>query len=137
MNGFIAMGPAILHGGITTFLALIFLAFSESHVFVTFFNIVSMTVVFGLFHGLFFLPVMLILFGTDNVDDDDRDEVENSDCSTVGSDKFLKSNVKSYSSSISNVSIKEEHFDRGGPSPSVISCNALDNLDFKHHDEEK
>ena len=132
MNAFIAIGPAILHGGITTFLALIFLAFSQSHTFVTFFRIVSMTVVLGLFHGLFFLPVMLILFGSDNVDDD-PDEVEHSDVSTVGSDKFLKSNLNSYNSCISEVSIKEANTNEGGPS--VISCNALGNLDLKHHDE--
>ena len=130
MNSFVAIGPAILHGGITTFLALIFLAFSESHTFVTIFKIVSMTVAFGLFHGLFFLPVMLILFGSDNVEGD-GDEVEHSDCSTVGSDKFLKSNMKSFS----EVSVKEDHLKEDGPT--VISCKALDNLGCEHSDEVK
>ncbi len=32
------MGPAVLNGGITTFLALVLLGFSESHVFIVFFR---------------------------------------------------------------------------------------------------
>jgi predicted RND superfamily exporter protein len=69
--------PAILHGGITTFLALVFLSLSESHIFVIFFKIVSMTVVFGLFHGLLYLPVMLMIFGSSRIDDDDDDKGTN------------------------------------------------------------
>ena len=34
-----SMGPAIVNGGITTFLALLLLGFSQSHVFVTFFKV--------------------------------------------------------------------------------------------------
>ena len=33
------MGPAIANGGITTFLALLLLGFSESHIFITFFKV--------------------------------------------------------------------------------------------------
>jgi hypothetical protein len=33
------MGPAILNGGITTFLALFFLAFSDSYAFIIFFKV--------------------------------------------------------------------------------------------------
>ena len=35
------MGPAILNGGITTFLALFFLAFSQSYAFIVFFKVSS------------------------------------------------------------------------------------------------
>ena len=66
MEAYLFIGPAILHGGTTTLLALSLLAFAESHTFQVFFKIVSLTVVIGLFHGLIFLPIMLILFGTDN-----------------------------------------------------------------------
>ena len=38
MSGFVSISPAILHGGVTTFLALILLAFSESYPFITFFK---------------------------------------------------------------------------------------------------
>ena len=68
-NGFVSISPAILQGGLTTFLALIFLCDSKSKTFITFFKITSMTVLFGLFHGLCFLPNMLLLFGSDKVED--------------------------------------------------------------------
>ena len=38
VNSLKSMGPAILNGGITTFLALVLLGFSQSHVFITFFK---------------------------------------------------------------------------------------------------
>ena len=33
------MGPAVLNGGLTTFLAIVFLGFSDSHIFITFFKV--------------------------------------------------------------------------------------------------
>ena len=35
----VSLGPAILNGGVTTFLALVILPFSQSHVFITFFKV--------------------------------------------------------------------------------------------------
>ena len=64
-DGFEYISPAIVHGGVSTFLAITPLAFSQSHAFSTFFNMISLMVVFGLFHGLFYLPAMLSLFGGD------------------------------------------------------------------------
>merc|ERR1711860_235558 len=61
----------ILNGGITTFLALVLLGFSQSHVFITFFKVFLLTVLFGLFHGIVFLPVLLSLLGPSH----DEDEV--------------------------------------------------------------
>ena len=48
------MGPAILNGGITTFLALFFLAFSQSYAFIVFFKVSSSSFLFGMnmVHGL-------------------------------------------------------------------------------------
>ena len=89
LSGFIAISPAILHGGVTTFLALILLAFSESYPFITFFKIISLTVVFGLFHGLVFLPVMLMLFGTDKAG-----QKEESEENTENTDNSAEYNVK-------------------------------------------
>ena len=57
------IGPAVFNGGMTTFLALVLLGASTSHVFVTFFKVFVLTVVFGLLHGLVLLPVLLSLFG--------------------------------------------------------------------------
>ena len=57
------IGPAVLNGGVTTFLALIVCSGSTSHTFVTFFKVFVLTVVFGLYHGLVLLPVLLSLLG--------------------------------------------------------------------------
>jgi hypothetical protein len=65
------IGPAVLNGGVTTFLALILCGWSTSHTFVIFFKVFILTVVFGLYHGLCLLPVLLCLFGpvSDNLED--------------------------------------------------------------------
>jgi len=57
------IGPAVLNGGFSTFLAFIFTAGSTSHVFITFFKIFLLVVLFGLFHGLVFLPTLLAIIG--------------------------------------------------------------------------
>merc|ERR1711915_732265 len=62
-DALIKIGPAVLNGGITTFLALVLLGASTSHIFITFFKVFVLTVLFGLFHGLVFLPVLLSLIG--------------------------------------------------------------------------
>jgi hypothetical protein len=58
-----SMGPAVMNGGLSTFLAFALLGFSNSYVFSTFFKMFSMVVCFGLFHSLVFLPVLLSLIG--------------------------------------------------------------------------
>merc|ERR1712233_126436 len=57
------IGPAVFNGGFSTFLAFVLLAGSKSHVFMTFFKIFFLVVVFGLYNGLFVLPVVLSLLG--------------------------------------------------------------------------
>lgn len=57
------IGPAVYSGGISTLLALTMLAFSESYVFTSFFKIFLLVVLFGLFYGTMFLPVLLSLIG--------------------------------------------------------------------------
>jgi len=57
------IGPAVLNGGVSTFIAFILLAGSDSHVFSSFFRIFFLVVVLGLFHGLVVLPVVLRLAG--------------------------------------------------------------------------
>ena len=68
-SAFVTISPAVLHGGVTTFLSLVFLATSESYCFITFFKIMSAIVIFGLFHGLIFLPNLLSLSCVGNVDE--------------------------------------------------------------------
>ena len=57
------IGPAVTNGGMTTFLSVITLCGSQSHVFITFWKIFCLTVVFGLFHGVVLLPVILCYLG--------------------------------------------------------------------------
>ncbi|XP_043207337.1 protein patched homolog 3-like [Amphibalanus amphitrite] len=57
------IGPAVFNGGFSTFIAFVFLATSTSHVFVTFFKVFFGVTVYGLFHGLVLLPVLLSLVG--------------------------------------------------------------------------
>ena len=53
------IGPAVMNGGTTTFLAVILLCDSKSHAFITFFKVFFLTVLFGLYHALVFFPVIL------------------------------------------------------------------------------
>ncbi|KAK7483450.1 hypothetical protein BaRGS_00025249 [Batillaria attramentaria] len=57
------MGPAVFNGGFSTFLAFVLLADSASYGFLVFFRVFSTVVLFGLFHGLTFLPVLLSIVG--------------------------------------------------------------------------
>ena len=57
----VEMGPAVFNGGFSTFLAFAILVFSESFAFMVFFKIFFLIAVFGLYHCLVFLPVILSL----------------------------------------------------------------------------
>ncbi|XP_068234451.1 patched domain-containing protein 3-like [Palaemon carinicauda] len=56
-------GSAVLQGGVSTLLAFVLLAWSSSHVFVTFFKIFTAASILGLYYGLVFLPVVLSFIG--------------------------------------------------------------------------
>ncbi len=66
------MGPAVFNGGFSTFLAFALLMTSSSHVFLTFFKIFFLVVLFGLFNGIIFLPVVLSLIGPGATSGDDH-----------------------------------------------------------------
>jgi len=57
------IGPAVLNGGFSTFLAFVLLATSRSHVFMVFFKVFFLVVLFGLFNGLIILPILLSIMG--------------------------------------------------------------------------
>lgn len=57
------IGPAVFNGGLSTFLAFVLLGSSDAYLFNTFFKLFTCVVIFGLFHGLLFLPVILSLLG--------------------------------------------------------------------------
>lgn len=58
-----SIGAAVLYGGGSTFISISMLSLSDSYVFKTFFKIFLLVVVFGLFHGIVLLPVILSLVG--------------------------------------------------------------------------
>ncbi|XP_060591012.1 patched domain-containing protein 3-like [Ruditapes philippinarum] len=58
-----SIGPAVLNGGVSTFLAFVLLANSKSYGFVMFFRVFMTVVLYGLFHGLVYLPVVLSWVG--------------------------------------------------------------------------
>jgi len=60
---FTKVGPAVLNGGLSTLLAFILLSTSESYVCLSFFKIFFLICIFGLYHGLVALPVILAIAG--------------------------------------------------------------------------
>ena len=100
------IGPAVLNGGFSTFLAFFLTAGSTSHVFSTFFKVSArktllgyktnlfqvffLVAVFGLYHALVFLPVMLSLCGSvmksaTEEETDDNKQTEDGNCGSVSS----------------------------------------------------
>jgi len=92
------IGPAVFNGGVTTLLALVLLGASTSHVFVTFFKVFVLTVLFGLFHGLVFFPVILSTIGPAS------HSVADNECQSVGSISTNISPTESENSSPTNSS---------------------------------
>eukprot|EP01061_Rhynchopus_euleeides_P038954 TRINITY_DN667_c1_g4_i2.p1 TRINITY_DN667_c1_g4~~TRINITY_DN667_c1_g4_i2.p1 ORF type:complete len:944 (+),score=355.52 TRINITY_DN667_c1_g4_i2:43-2874(+) len=57
------MGPAVMNGAFSTFLAVLPLAVAKSYIFTVFFRMFAMIIAFGVWFGVFFLPVFLSLAG--------------------------------------------------------------------------
>lgn len=70
------IGPAVFNGGFSTFLAFVLLAGSRSHVFATFFKVFFLVVLFGLYNGLFVLPVALSFMGPKAYGSEDLEKKE-------------------------------------------------------------
>jgi len=75
-NSLRKIGPAVTNGGMTTFLSVIVLCGSQTHVFITIFKIFFLTVVFGLFHGVVLLPVLLCYIGPSKTEKSDTEPKE-------------------------------------------------------------
>ncbi|CAG9795150.1 unnamed protein product [Diatraea saccharalis] len=58
-----SIGGAVLLGGGSTLLSLSLLSMSKAYTFKSFFKIFLLVIIFGLFNGLIFLPVMLSIVG--------------------------------------------------------------------------
>lgn len=63
LNCLMHIGEAVLYGGGSTLLALSLLATSKAYIFKSFFKIFLLVILFGLFHGIVFLPVILSIVG--------------------------------------------------------------------------
>ncbi|CAG0884246.1 unnamed protein product [Darwinula stevensoni] len=57
------IGPPIFNGGFTTMTAFVFCFWSKNDVFQITLKVIWFSVIYGLYHGLVYLPVMLSLFG--------------------------------------------------------------------------
>uniref|UniRef100_A0A3P9A7K8 Patched domain-containing protein 3 n=1 Tax=Esox lucius TaxID=8010 RepID=A0A3P9A7K8_ESOLU len=58
------MGYPIVQGALSTILGVVALAFSDSYIFRIFFQIIFLVIVFGLIHGVAFLPVFMTFLTT-------------------------------------------------------------------------
>lgn len=63
LNTVLHIGAAVLYGGGSTILALSVLSNSEAYTYRSFFRIFFLVIVFGLFHGVVLLPVILSVVG--------------------------------------------------------------------------
>lgn len=57
------MGSSVVHGGISTFLAVLVLSMAKSYIFVVFFKLWFGIVVFGMSNGFILLPIILSFVG--------------------------------------------------------------------------
>eukprot|EP00753_Platysulcus_tardus_P005631 PLAT13548.1.p1 GENE.PLAT13548.1~~PLAT13548.1.p1 ORF type:complete len:988 (+),score=491.43 PLAT13548.1:88-2964(+) len=62
-DALIEMGTSVLHGGLSTFVAVLILATSKSYIFFVFFQMFFGICFFGLAHGLVMLPILLSVAG--------------------------------------------------------------------------
>ncbi|KAM3967251.1 LOW QUALITY PROTEIN: patched domain-containing protein 3-like [Aphomia sociella] len=63
MKSVTSIGTAVLLGGGSTLLSLSLLSMSKTYTFQSFFRIFLLVIIFGIFNGLLFLPVVLSLIG--------------------------------------------------------------------------
>lgn len=57
------MGGAVIHGAISTFIAILTLSLSQSYIFQTFFKMWFGIIVFGMINGFIVLPIILTFIG--------------------------------------------------------------------------
>ncbi|XP_036376000.1 patched domain-containing protein 3-like [Megalops cyprinoides] len=58
-----SLGYPIVQGAVSTILGVVVLSAAQSYIFRTFFKIMFLVILFGLFHGIMFIPVFLTFFG--------------------------------------------------------------------------
>ncbi|XP_060605204.1 patched domain-containing protein 3-like isoform X1 [Ruditapes philippinarum] len=139
----VSMGPAVFSGGFSTFLAFLLLVNSISYGFTLFFRIFTSVVIFGLFHGLVFLPVILSLIGpapynTNFLSETDKLEAKYSEAADIAlrvhngdinevEMKELYPLKKAVNGSIKDNGLFWKEFDSSVPGNNFERCNSLPN----------
>ena len=77
-------------GGFSTMIALSLLVTSRSHIFTSFFKIFLLVCLFGLFHGLVMLPVLLCLFGPVDISEEQEEADKEDKPDKIFSLKFIR-----------------------------------------------
>ncbi|XP_015188505.1 PREDICTED: patched domain-containing protein 3-like [Polistes dominula] len=77
------IGAAVAYGAGSTLLALSMLAFSDAYVFRAFFKIFFLVILFGLWHGLLLLPIVLSTVGPRSLRHNDKRRSNDSDATRV------------------------------------------------------
>ena len=70
------MGSSVIHGGVSTFLAIIVLGLAKSYIFVVFFKLWFGIIVFGMANGFILLPIILSYIGPVSEDEAHKVELE-------------------------------------------------------------
>ncbi|XP_037924003.1 NPC intracellular cholesterol transporter 1-like isoform X3 [Hermetia illucens] len=106
------IAAAVLYGGGSTFLSFSMMAGSEAYTFQTFFKIFFLVIVFGLFHGVVFLPVILSLVGPGPYKSKSMDDVRGDDfgvelqpISANGKETVTRSNITNAQDAIDDCEI--------------------------------
>jgi len=72
-----SMGSSVVHGGTSTFLAVVVLSAAKSYIFVVFFKMWFGIIVFGMANGFILLPIILSFIGpTPNPEAKTKEKVE-------------------------------------------------------------
>lgn len=109
-----SMGSSVIHGGISTFLAVLVLSMAKSYIFVVFFKLWFGIVVFGMSNGFILLPIILSFVGpTPNLQDK----------------KVVKERRLSRRLSLTPAGIAQVKDGAGGPQKSKIDPEAGDATD--------
>lgn len=87
------IGAAVMYGAGSTLLALSLLMFSKAYVFQVFFKTFLLVILFGLWHGLVMLPVMLSTIGPRSLHTNDEShmrELESLSANVTSADRTVE-----------------------------------------------
>jgi Niemann-Pick C1 protein len=91
------IGGAVWQGGGSTMLAVSLLAFSDAYTYQTFFKVFTIVIIFALFYGTFFLPVILSICAPNPYDIKHKNKetsTELSDLQKAEASELIKANEK-------------------------------------------